>query len=193
VDDAQVVRLEGADEKDDTMGHRTVAELRGTGKKRVKRGMRTGDLLARRTRRKDVDPGTATPSAPTKRREEGMDLESLEVVFSDLLEIIRSDGTRVRGGCALRHRTREMWESHAILTIGFDVPDPIWHRDHGKQEGAAQTRQRLLLKGFLLSMSRAGTPPEKGDAERCVGLFTLAVADRRPSPTPGPFLRAAEA
>jgi putative transposase len=43
-----------------------------------------------------------------------------------------------------------------------------------------------------LSMSRAGTPTDNGYAERFVGVFKLAVADRRPYYTLGEFLRAAE-
>jgi putative transposase len=42
-------------------------------------------------------------------------------------------------------------------------------------------------------MSRAGTPTDNGYAERFVGSFKLAVAERRPYHTLGEFLRAAEA
>src|SRR5260221_8141193 len=62
-----------------------------------------------------------------------------------------------------------------------------------KQYGAVQTRSLLLQKGFVLSMSRAGTPTDNGYAERFVGVFKLAVADRRPYHTLGEFLRAAQA
>ena len=41
-------------------------------------------------------------------------------------------------------------------------------------------------------MSRAGTPTDNGYAERFVGLFKLAVAERQPYHTLGDFLRAAE-
>jgi putative transposase len=167
--------------------------------------MRKYGIAARRKRLKYVYPGKATQIVPNKLREEGMDLESQEVVFSDILEIKLADGTRVRGCFALRHRTRQVlgiaFDSHmraelvidAIQTMSFEVPDPIWHSDQGKQYGAAQTRELLLQKGFVLSMSRAGTPTDNGYAERFVGLFTLAVADRRPYHTLGAFLRAAEA
>ena len=50
----------------------------------------------------------------------------------------------------------------------------------------------LLEKGFIRSMSRAGTPTDNGYAERFVGLFKLAVAERQPYRTLGDFLRAAE-
>lgn len=75
----------------------------------------------------------------------------------------------------------------------FAVPGSIWHSDQGKQYGAEQTRALLLQKGFVQSMSRAGTPTDNGYAERFVGLFKLAVADRRPYHTLGEFLRAAQA
>ena len=42
-------------------------------------------------------------------------------------------------------------------------------------------------------MSRAGTPTDNGYAERFVGLFKLAVAERKPYHTLGEFLQAAEA
>ena len=80
----------------------------------------------------------------------------------------------------------------AIEAMTFEVPGSIWHTDQGKQYGAQETRQLLLQKGFVLSMSRAGTPTDNGFAERFVGIFKLAVADRRPYQTLGEFLRAAE-
>jgi putative transposase len=81
----------------------------------------------------------------------------------------------------------------AIHTMTFEVPGSIWHSDQGKQYGALQTRQLLLRKGFVLSMSQAGTPADNGYAERFVGVFKLAVAARRPYHNLGEFLRAAEA
>ena len=41
-------------------------------------------------------------------------------------------------------------------------------------------------------MSRAGTPTDNGYAERFVGVFKLAVAERRSYRTLGEFLREAE-
>jgi len=58
--------------------------------------------------------------------------------------------------------------------------------------GAEQTRQLLLQIGFVLSMSRAGAPTDNGYAERFVGIFKLAVAERRPYHCLGAFLRAAQ-
>jgi transposase InsO family protein len=62
----------------------------------------------------------------------------------------------------------------------------------GSQYGVEQTRTALLEKGFQASMSRAGTPTDNGYAERFVGIFKLAVAERRPYHTLGEFLQAAE-
>lgn len=205
LDKALVVRIEEAHEKDDTMGHRKLAALLGTGKNRVKRVMHKYGIAACHKRQKYAYPGKAAEIAPNKLREEGMDLLAHEVVFSDILEIKLSDGTKVRGCFALRHRTREVlgiaFDYHmrtelvldAIQTLSFEVADPIWHSDQGKQYGAAKTRELLLRKGFVLSMSRVGTPTDNGYAERFVGSFKRAVADRRPYHTLGQFLRAAEA
>jgi putative transposase len=204
-DKALAVRIEEAHEKDDTMGHRKLAALLGTGKKRIRRVMHKYGIAARRKRKKYVYPGKATEIAPNKLREEAFEWASSEVVFSDILEVKLVDGTRVRGCFALRHRTRQVlgiaFDYHmradlvtdTIETMAFEVPGSIWHSDQGKQYGAVQTRSLLLQKGFVLSMSRAGTPTDNGYAERFVGVFKLAVADRRPYYTLGEFLRAAEA
>lgn len=55
-----------------------------------------------------------------------------------------------------------------------------------------QTRAALLEKGFIRSMSRTGTPTDNGYAERFVGIFKQAVAERRRYQTLGHFLRASE-
>jgi putative transposase len=204
-DKALAVRIEAAHEKDDTMGHRKLAALLGIGKHRIRRVMRKYGIAARRKRKKYVYPGKATEIAPNKLREDAFEWVKNEVVFSDILQVKLVDGTRVRGCFALRHRTRQLlgiaFDYHmradlvtdAIETMTFEVPGSIWHSDQGKQYGARETRQLLLQKGFVLSMSRAGTPTVNGYAERFVGVFKLAVADRCPYHTLGEFLRAAEA
>jgi putative transposase len=204
-DKALAVRIEAAHEKDDTMGHRKLAALLGTGKNRIRRVMRKYGMAARRKRKKYVYPGKATEIAPNKLREDAFEWVKQEVVFSDILEVKLADGTRVRGCFALRHRTRQVlgiaFDYHmradlvtdTVETLTFEVPGSIWHSDQGKQYGAGETRSLLLQKGFVLSMSRAGTPTDNGYAERFVGVFKLAVADRRPYHTLGEFLRAAEA
>jgi transposase InsO family protein len=79
-----------------------------------------------------------------------------------------------------------------INMIQFPTPGTIFHSDQGSQYGAEQTRAILLEKGFIRSMSRAGTPTDNGYAERFVGIFKLAVAERRRYKTLGEFLQAAE-
>lgn len=94
------MRIEDAYEKDDTMGHRKLVALLGTGKNRVKRVMHKYGIAARRKRKKYVYPGKATQIAPNKLREEGMDLESQEVVLEEglsLSELFPSSGRRNRG------------------------------------------------------------------------------------------------
>ena len=201
VKDKQVaVAIEQWHELDDTLGHRKLAVLLGMGKNRVKRVMHKYGLVARRKRQKYVYPGKASVVAPNLVR--GLEDESpQEVVFSDIFEVRLADGTRVRGCFALWKRTRHilamafdygMPASLVVSTLSmltFAVPGAIWHSDQGKQYGAEATRKRLLEQGFQLSMSRAGTPTDNGYAERFVGLFKLAVAERQPYRTLGDFLR----
>jgi len=190
-------------EVDDTLGHRKLAALLQMGKNRVRRVMHKYGIAARRKRKKYVYPGKASQVAPNLVRE--LDPESLtEVVFSDIFEIKLADKTKVRGCFTLWKRTRHIlglaFEYHmraelvtnALQTLAFDVPAAIFHSDQGKQFGAEPTRQLLLEKGFQLSMSRAGTPTDNGYAERFVGLFKLAVAERCRYQTLGEFLRVAQ-
>lgn len=204
MDKALAVRIEQLHEIDDTMGHRKLAVLLTTGKNRVKRVMHKYGLAARRKRKKYVYPGKAALVAPNLLRMPEQ-VEGKEVVFSDILEVRLADGSRVRGCFALRKRTRAIlgmaFDYHmradlvtsTIQTMTFEEPGSIWHSDQGKQFGAEQTRHLLLQKGFVLSMSRAGTPTDNGYAERFVGIFKLAVAERSRYHSLGAFLRAAEA
>lgn len=202
--DKQVaVAIEQWHEQDDTLGHRKLAALMHMGNTRVRRVMHKYGIEARRKRKKYVYPGKASEIAPNLVRE--LDPESLtEVVFSDIFEIRLADRTKVRGCFTLWKRTRHIlglaFEYHmrtelvtaALQTLSFEVPEAIFHSDQGKQFGAQATRQLLLEKGFQLSMSRAGTPTDNGYAERFVGLFKLAVAERCRYQTLGEFLRAAQ-
>jgi putative transposase len=120
------------------------------------------------------------------------------------LRIQLADRTKVRGCFALWKRTRHClslafdYQMRADLVVStielleFAVPGTIFHSDQGSQYGAAATRSALLRKGFQRSMSRAGTPTDNGYAERFVGIFKLAVAERRSYRTLGEFLREAE-
>src|SRR6266702_8171880 len=142
-----------------------------------------------------------------KRQQQVSELEQkspMEIVCSDLFAVPLADRTRVRGCFALWKRTRHIlalacdYCMPAVLVVTtikmvpFEVPGAIFPAEQGKQSGAAQTRKLLLEKGFQRSMSRAGTPTENGSAERLVGLFQLAVAERHPSRTLGDFLQAAQ-
>jgi transposase InsO family protein len=44
----------------------------------------------------------------------------------------------------------------ALDMMTFAIPDAIFHSNQGKQFGAEVTRQRLLEKGFQLSMNANG-------------------------------------
>jgi len=197
------VAIEQWHELDDTLGHRKLAVLLGMGKNRVKRIMHKYGITARRKKKRYVYPGKTDQVVPNLVRELEQSSPT-EVVFSDIFEVRLADGTRVRGCFALWKRTRHIlalafdYRMQAELVVKtielvpFEVPAAIFHSDQGKQYGAAQTRKLLLEKGFVRSMSRAGTPTDNGYAERFVGLFKLAVAERQPYRTLGDFLRAAQ-
>jgi len=203
-DKAVAVAIEAQHERDDTLGHRKLAVLLQMGKNRVKRVMRKYGITARRKKKRYVYPGKAAHIAPNLVRELKEDADS-EVLFSDIFELQLADGSKVRGCFALWKRTRHIlaltfdYRMQAELVVStvrslqFSIPGMIWHSDQGSQYGAEQTRAALLEQGFQLSMSRAGTPTDNGYAERFVGVFKLAVVERRLYRTLGDFLRAAEA
>ena len=92
-----------------------------------------------------------------------------DVVFSDIFEVSLADRTKVRGCFALVKHTRHIlalafdYSMRADLVVStinmiqFPTPGTIFHSDQGSQYGAEQTRAVLLEKGFIRSMSRAGT------------------------------------
>ncbi len=202
-DKAVAVAIEQLYEQDDTLGHRKLAALLHMGKNRVRRIMHKYGITARRKRKRYVYPGKAATVVPNLVRT----LEETamtEILFSDIFEVRLADATRVRGCFALWKRTRHIlalvfdYRMQADLVVStvnmvqFTIPGTIWHSDQGSQYGAEKTRAALLAKGFQASMSRAGTPTDNGYAERFVGIFKLAVAERRPYHTLGEFLQAAE-
>ena len=203
-DKAVAVAIEAQHERDDTLGHRKLAVLLHMGKNRVKRVMRKYGITARRKKKRYIYPGKAAQIAPNLVRELSQEA-STEVLFSDIFELQLADRSKVRGCFALWKRTRHIlaltfdYRMQAELVVStvrslqFRLPGMIWHSDQGSQYGAQQTRAALLEQGFQLSMSRAGTPTDNGHAERFIGVFKLAVAQRRPYATLGEFLRAAEA
>lgn len=204
VKDKQVaVAIETWHEIDATLGHRKLAALLEMSPNRVRRIMHKYGISARLKRKKYVYPGKASQIAPNLVRE--LDPESLaEVVFSDIFEVKLADRTKVRGcftrwkrtrhslGLAFEYHMRAELVTAALHTLHVEVPQAMFHSDQGKQFGAEATRPLLLEKGFQLSMSRAGTPTDNGSAERCVGSFKLAVAERCRYETLGVFLLAAQ-
>jgi putative transposase len=190
-------------EQDDTLGHRKLAVLLKMGKNRVKRVMKKYGIAARRKKKRYVYPGKASSIVPNVLRDPQTPADQ-EVMFSDIFEIQLADRTKVRGCFALWKRTRHClslafdYQMRADLVVStielveFAVPGTIFHSDQGSQYGALETRTALLMKGFQRSMSRAGTPTDNGYAERFVGIFKLAVAERHSYHTLGEFLREAE-
>jgi putative transposase len=67
------MRIEEWHERDDTMGHRKLAVLLGTGKNRIRRVMHKYGIAARRKRKKYVYPGKATEIAPNKLQEDAFE------------------------------------------------------------------------------------------------------------------------
>src|SRR5258708_39106621 len=218
--DKQVaIAIEAWHEKDDTMGHRKLGALLQMGKNGGKGVKKKYDNNARRKRKKYVYPGKASSIVPNllreekkligqvekPMREEAEDATRLaEIVFSDIFEVQLADHTKVRGCFALWKQTRHIlaiaFENHmradlvvsTIDLIQHAMPGTIFHSDQGSQYGAAQTREALLKKGFIRSMSRAGTPTDNEFAERFVGQFKRSVAERRRYQTLGAVLHGAD-
>jgi putative transposase len=208
--DKQVaIAIETWHEQDDTLGHRKLAALLLMGKNRVKRVMKKYGIQARRKKKRYVSPGKASSVVPNLLRQSHNNVTNgaqdlSEVVFSDIFETCLADRTKVRGCFALWKRTRHILSMAFDYSMGADlvvstinqvqfaVPGTIFHSDQGSQYGAQQTRAALLEKGFIRSMSRAGTPTDNGYAERFVGTFKQAVSERRRYQTLGHFLEASE-
>lgn len=128
-----------------------------------------------------------------------------DIFFSDIFEFKLGDGSVVRGCFALRKSTRQVLSLVFSYGIAADLVVTtlksvkaikkgtyIWHSDQGKQYGADETERQALNLGLTPSMSRAGTPTDNSFAERFVGVFKLAVVQRRRYETLGEFLKAAE-
>ncbi|MDQ2907030.1 MAG: hypothetical protein M3Y81_26260, partial [Chloroflexota bacterium] len=86
MDKALAVQMEELHEHDDTMGHRKLAVLLGTGKNRVKRVMHKYGIAARRKHKKYVYPGKAAQIAPNLLRQD-IEMQAPEVIFSDIFEV----------------------------------------------------------------------------------------------------------
>lgn len=192
------------EEEDDTLGHKKLAPLVGAGKNRVLRVMKKYGIKPRKRSRKYQYGGKSATVFDNLANNLDIQLETVGIVFSDIFEFKLAEGTRVRGCFALQKETRQIlslifdYSMRADLVVTtikrIDVVDPesIWHTDQGKQYGAGVTVEALLERGFIASMSRAGTPTDNPFAERFVGSFKHAVVRRRKYHTLGAFLEAAK-
>jgi putative transposase len=192
------------EEEDDTLGHKKLAPLLGTGKNRVLRVMKKYGILPRRRDKKYHYPGKSDTVFENLANDKTIQLQAVDIIFSDIFEFKLADGTRIRGCFALKKETRQIlslifdysMKADLVVTtinrIDFVDMNSIWHSDQGKQYGAGITIAALLEKGFIASMSRAGTPTDNPYAERFVGIFKHAVVRRRKYYTLGEFLEAAK-
>lgn len=204
-DKALAVEIEKIhEEEDDTLGHKKLAPLLGTGKNRVLRVMKKYGIKARKRSRKYQYAGRTDIVFENLANDATVRLHAVGIIFSDIFEFKLADGTRIRGCFALKKEARQIlslifdYSMRADLVVTtiqrIDVVDPesIWHTDQGKQYGAGVTIAALLERGFIASMSRAGTPTDNPFAERFVGSFKHAVVRRRKYETLGSFLEAAK-
>jgi len=190
---------------DDTLGQRSLATMLNIGKARVRRVMSECGIEARPRKKRYVYPGKSNVVYPNLLRTDEAALLERLVIFSDIFQFMLADGTQLYGCFALRQDSRQ------VLSLLFDysmksdlvaatvnrvdflnTETAIWHTDQGRQYGSWETLQSLLSKGFLVSMSRAGTPTDNPFAERFVSTFKHAVVRRRPYHSLGEFLTAAE-
>ena len=148
----------------------------GTGKNRIRRVMHTYGIAAQSLREARLSTDASQPRVRRSQlREEAFEWVGNEVVFSDMLEVKRADGTGVRGCFALRHRTRQVlliaFDNHmradlvtdAIETMAFEVPGSIWHSEEAHTLwGGPDTLLALAQRRMSLSMSRDATPTDIG-------------------------------
>jgi putative transposase len=186
---------------DDTLGHRSLAALLHTDKKRVLRVMKKYGIIARTIKKKYRYPGKAKDTVHNLLY--GKELAQYEVIFSDIFEFRLRDGSKVYCCFIIRAYTRQVlsfsygYHMKADLVIEalqhtdvMRLPTTIrviFHSDQGTQYGAEMTLEKLIEYGFTRSMSRAGTPTDNAIAERFVETFKLAVVQRYSYETIGEF------
>lgn len=203
-DEILAERIHEEHKTDDTLGHKSLAPLVGAGKNRTRRVMLKYTIVARPRKRKYVYPGKTGTVFPNLANDVEISFNRL-VVFSDIFQFRLADGCLVYGCFALLKSTRQVLSlvfsytmeadlvAAAINRTDFlDLADALWHSDQGKQFGSFEVILQLIEKGFIASMSRAGTPTDNPFAERFVGTFKHAVVRRRKYQTLGEFLDAAE-
>ena len=166
--------------------------------------MKKYGIRSRRRKKKYDYPGKSDITFANLANDSEVKLSAVGIIFSDIFEFKLADATKIRGCFALKKETRQIlslifdYSMRADLVVTtikrIDLVDfnSIWHSDQGKQYGARITIAALLEKGFIASMSRAGTPTDNPFAERFVGSFKHAVVRRRKYHTLGEFLEAAK-
>jgi transposase InsO family protein len=191
-------------DEDDTLGHKKVGPMLGVGKNRAKRVMKKYGIEPRKRKSKYFYRGKSDKTFENLANEPEIMICDYPVIFSDMFEFKLLDGSVVRGCFALHKQTRQIlslafdyWMKADLVTttmerIDFKYEGSIWHTDQGKQYGAGITLEKILQKGFIASMSRAGTPTDNGYAERFVGIFKHAVVRKQKYETIGEFLKVAE-
>jgi putative transposase len=196
-------KIENQHIEDDTLGYRKLAILLGVNGKRIRRVMKKYDIKARRKKKHYKYPGKSSKVAANLANDKLVS-QVFEILFSDIFELKLADRTKVRGCFVIHKKTRQVLSLvfdygmsaelvvSAIKRVDFKNAFTLFHSDQGKQYGADKTYQMLVQKGYVASMSRAGTPTDNGIAERFVGLFKLAVVHRYSYSTLGDFLKASE-
>jgi len=193
---------------DDTLGHKKIALLLKTGKNRINRVMKKYNLVARKRKKGYHYHGKInTPPAPNIANNETFleILPDMGIIYSDIFEFQLADQTRVRGCFALLKQTRQclslVFDYSMKVTLVHQTIDNIeiiddrfllWHDDQGRQYGAHSTREKIIKKGLIQSMSRPGTPTDNPFAERFVSTFKHAVCRKRKYYTFGEFLQQAK-
>ena len=200
------------DEVDDTLGHRKLAKLLGIGKNHARRTMKETGIVARKRSSKYFYHGkTNLPPAPNLANQENYrDNFDTGIIYSDIFEFKLLDKTKVRGCFALLKQTGQALSLVFDYSMNAELVQAtisncmtlnneedqrhylIWHDDQGKQYGAQLTRDLILQKGLMHSMSRPGTPTDNPYAERFVSTFKHSVVRRQGYATFGDFLDQAE-
>ena len=186
-------KIEKEYETDDTLGPKKLSPLLKMSVGRISRVMLKYDITPRRKKPPYRYAGKADDLVGNRLREMD-DVESYEVIFSDIFEFKLDGGSKVYGCFMMRKRTRQILAfsysrnmkadlvsgtiKHIYLTKDLKEAEVIFHSDQGKQYGAEITVEQLLEYQFERSMSRAGTPTDNGYAERFVGTFKHAVVER---------------
>jgi putative transposase len=189
-------------DEDDTLGHRKLAKILHVGKNKAKRVMKKYGIEARVRKKKYNYPGKSSIVFTNLANDDSIKYLDLPIIFTDIFEFTLADGTKVRGCFALHKQTRQILAlifdysmranlvASTIQSIDFGMRS-LWHSDQGKQFGAKETTDNLLKKGFIASMSRAGTPTDNPYAERFVSTFKHAVVRKMSYENLGEFLKEA--